>query len=107
MNRLLATIHRHTVPLKRAGASLLVVLVLMLGILAVCPELHEWFHRDAGQAEHVCAVTLFAHGIELVDAGGISAVLVWRLLSRTERACEVFVQAPAFIHLPGRAPPTR
>ena len=107
MNRLISTIHRHAVLLKRAGALLIVALVMLLGILEVCPAAHEWFHRDAGQVEHTCAVTLFAHGVEPMVAAGVLAIVVWRLLFRAVTACEVFVQAPAFCHLPGRAPPTR
>jgi hypothetical protein len=42
--------------------SLLVGCVLLLNALAASPTLHEWVHTDAGQTEHQCAVTLFAHG---------------------------------------------
>jgi hypothetical protein len=42
--------------------SLLVGCVLLLNALAASPKLHVWFHVDAGQPGHQCAVTLFAHG---------------------------------------------
>jgi len=39
-----------------------ILLVLLLNLLAASPSLHEYFHTDAGKAEHQCAVTVFAHG---------------------------------------------
>ena len=37
-------------------------LLLLLTVMAAVPALHELVHRDAEQAGHQCAVTLFAHG---------------------------------------------
>lgn len=106
VNRLLAIVQRHTEPLKRCGAMLLVAVVLLLGVLQVLPVAHECLHADAGSAEHECAVTLFAHGVDPVVANLVLAVVIWRLLARALESREVFVQAPAFVHLPGRAPPS-
>lgn len=39
-----------------------VLLILLLNLLAASPSLHEQFHADASNAQHQCAVTLFAHG---------------------------------------------
>src|SRR5882757_7260583 len=39
-----------------------ILLVLLLNLLAASPSLHEYFHADAGKADHQCAVTMFAHG---------------------------------------------
>jgi len=41
---------------------LLIGFVLLLNTLAAVPPLHELIHKDAGEAAHQCAVTLFAHG---------------------------------------------
>jgi hypothetical protein len=105
VNRIIATLHRRAVLLKQVGALLAVVLVLMLSMLVVSPAAHERLHNDAGQAEHGCAVTLFAHGATPAVTGVALAVVVWRLLMRAPVGCEVFVQTPGFSLLPGRAPP--
>ncbi len=52
---------------------LTVLLVLLLNLLAASPTLHEYFHTDAGNAQHQCAVTLFAHG--QVDAPTVDVAL--------------------------------
>jgi hypothetical protein len=57
---------------QAATAWLLIGLVLLLNAMASSPALHEWFHADAGQAEHQCAVTLFAHG--QVDSSTVDVV---------------------------------
>lgn len=106
MNRLSAIVQRHTESLKRAGATLLVAVVLLLGVLQVMPDAHERLHCDADDAGHACAVTLFAHGVAPVAAELVLAVVFWRLLTRALESSEFFVQEPAFSHLPGRAPPT-
>ncbi|MBK9991515.1 MAG: hypothetical protein IPP19_12455 [Verrucomicrobia bacterium] len=105
MNCLPAIIQRHTAPLKRGGAMLLVALVLLLGVLQVLPAAHECIHADADSAEHVCAVTVFAHGVDPLVAELVLAVVVWRLLNRAVFWRSEYVQAPAFRLLPGRAPP--
>ncbi len=107
MNRLLAIVQRHTEPLKRAGAGVLVALVLLLGVLQASPVAHAFLHADAGVADHECAVTLFAHGVDSVAVELVLAVVTWRLLARALELREVFVEAPAYRLLPGRAPPVR
>ncbi|HUL53796.1 MAG TPA: hypothetical protein VLT83_10355 [Opitutaceae bacterium] len=52
--------------LHRLLAAAGVALVLVLGVLAANPELHQRLHPDAGQAGHECGVTLFLHGVEAV-----------------------------------------
>jgi hypothetical protein len=61
--------------LHRLTAVLGIALVLLLNVLAVSPELHAWVHDHSaadqtgadhdpvGSVDHVCAVTLFAHGV--------------------------------------------
>lgn len=42
--------------------------VWALGVLAVSPELHAELHADSDGHAHECAVTLFAHGADTLDA---------------------------------------
>jgi hypothetical protein len=90
---------------KAVVASLLTGLVLLLNALASSPELHELFHADAGQAEHHCAVTLFAHG--QVDSATVEVSALAPVVSVDSAPQIVFsVFAPAIENLPaGRAPP--
>lgn len=105
MNRFLAIAKRHAQPLKRVGAMLLVAWVLLLGVLQFSPVAHKYVHSDADTAEHECAVTVFAHGVDGAVVELALAVVGWRLVARTAGQCAVFVPRPAFSHLPGRAPP--
>ncbi len=86
-------------------AAWLVALILMLGVLAVYPDAHELLHADAQHGDHACAVTLFAHGVSTVAAILALAVVSWRWVAYVVVRREFFVLAPAYIHLPGRAPP--
>jgi len=47
---------------KPALAAGLVGMILLLDAMAACPELHELIHKDANEADHHCAVTVFAQG---------------------------------------------
>jgi len=89
-----------------AFGLLSVLLVLLLNLLAASSSLHEIFHHDANQAEHHCAVTLFAHGqvdSATVDVSPAAPVASAQLSPRLEFS----VFAPAIENLPaGRAPPT-
>ena len=84
---------------------MLVALVLLLDAMAACPELHELIHQDAGQAEHQCAVTLFAHGH--MDSATVEVAAVTLTVSvETTPQITFSVFAPAIGNLPaGRAPP--
>jgi hypothetical protein len=86
-------------------ASLLVGLVLLLDAMAACPALHEMIHKDAGKADHDCAVTMFAHG--KVDSATVEvAAVVTTVLIETVPQVSFSVFAPAIENLPaGRAPP--
>ena len=86
-------------------ALLLAGLVLLLDAMAASPSLHEWFHADADQSEHQCAVTLFAHGhvdsvcADVPVSASMASVAVLP-------SVEHFIFSPAIEHLPaGRAPP--
>lgn len=49
---------------------------LFITALAASPALHEYFHPDAGNTAHSCAVTLFAHG-QLMGAGTLPVLAVF------------------------------
>ena len=90
---------------KAVIASLLVCLVLLLDAMAACPKLHELIHKDAGKADHDCAVTMFAHGkvdsvsVDVPFAAPPTFVIVLPTV-------EFSIFRPAIDDLPaGRAPP--
>lgn len=86
-------------------ASLLTGLVLLLNILAASPSLHEWFHADAGKAEHQCAVTLFAHSQVASATVEMSLPLPPTVLASMP-SVDLSTFHPAIEFLPaGRAPP--
>lgn len=94
-------------PLRRFAAMLAVALVLVLDVLAVCPEAHEFFHHDADAAEHECVVTHFLHGSTTpVDFCPlvVGPVLVGENEPRLA-AVVVLPAAPSFLHPPGCGPP--
>jgi H+/Cl- antiporter ClcA len=104
-------------PFQRFIAVLAVLGVLVLGILAASPDLHAWVHHADGSqttsqavpvsdADHVCAVTLFANGLLAL------AVFCWLLrlapLARdgVVRAVDAIAAAdPRYRLLPAQAPP--
>lgn len=49
--------------LQRTLAGFLSATILLLTVLAVSPGAHVRLHADAADADHACAITLFAHGI--------------------------------------------
>ena len=83
----------------------MVTLVLLLNAMASSPELHEFFHADAGHADHECAVTLFAHG--QVDSPVMDAAVIVPVAS-VEFVPQISVSVPnALVESlpPGRGPP--
>lgn len=94
--------------LRRNQAAIALVLagiVLLLNAMAASPSLHELFHPDAGQAQHQCAVTMFAHG--QVDSASVDVPVAAPVpLTQTVSPVEFSVYSPAIENLPaGRAPP--
>jgi zinc transporter ZupT len=97
----------HASPLlRRLLAAGSVALVLLLAVLAACPELHRWLHSDADHDSHACAVALFASGVTLA-AGAVAVAapaLVWH-----ERPAvtveEIFLAPPRYLRQPERGPP--
>jgi hypothetical protein len=90
---------------KPALGVLLIGLVLLLNAMAAAPALHELIHKDADNASHSCAVTLFAHGH--VDLTTCDIPLVTPTVRvETTPHLECFVFSTAIENLPpGRAPP--
>jgi len=92
---------------KIAGAAFCAMLVFGISLLATCPALHELIHPDACEADHECAITLFAHGqihqavtaVPIVQRSEPVAVFIqtWREVS--------FVSTDVPL-LPGRDPPS-
>ena len=90
---------------KPALAVLLLGLVLLLNAMAAVPALHELIHKDADEAGHQCAVTLFAHGHVESAIGHVPVVLPAAVIEITPHF--IFsLFSPAIENLPlGRAPP--
>ena len=86
-------------------AALLVGVVLLLDAMAACPALHEMIHHDAGEADHHCAVTMFAQG--KVESATCEIIIPQpTVLIETVRYFTFSVFSPAIENLPqGRAPP--
>jgi hypothetical protein len=84
---------------------LLMCLILLLDAMAVCPALHELLHKDAAQAGHECAVTIFTHG--KADTANVEVpILVMAMVLEATMAIEFSVFSTSVEHLPpGRAPP--
>ena len=94
-----------TTPVKKTVSLLCLVIFLFLQALATVPELHQYFHHDANQASHQCAVTLLTHG-SLHVAGSLTVVISSPAVVGTLPAH--IVSAPLrvdYLLLPGRAPP--
>ena len=94
--------------LRRHQAVIALVLagiVLLLNAMAASPGLHELFHPDAGQPQHQCAVTMFAHG--QVDSVDVDVPVAAPLpLIQTVSPIVISFYSPAIENLPaGRAPP--
>jgi hypothetical protein len=90
---------------KSALAALLVGMVLLLDAMAAAPALHELIHKDADQAGHQCAVTMFAHG-KVDSAAGEAPVVLPAALLETTPQIEFSIITTAIEDLPpGRGPP--
>ena len=89
-----------------ALAVSLVGLILLLNAMAACPALHEMIHKDADEADHHCAVTMFAQG--KIDSATCEIIIPEpTVLIETTRYFTFSIFSPAIENLPqGRAPPT-
>jgi hypothetical protein len=90
---------------KSSLAALLIGLILLLNAMAACPALHELIHKNAGKANHDCAVTMFAHG--KVETASVDVpVTVVAVSIETAPQIEFSIFRTAIENLPpGRAPP--
>lgn len=97
------------------------VLVLGLTFFSASPQAHRWLHGHAHHAcsdhaelpaaptadHHHCAITLFAHGVQ-VDAAPSALVpprIVLQVLARIA-STEFDLVAPRYLHQPERGPPS-
>jgi hypothetical protein len=107
--------------LARSTASLAIVLVLTLTVLAASPELHERLHghdapaaaahhdgssAKADDSDDGCVVTLFAQGVVLA-----LSILALAFTGQTLRLADfadfdrVVPESPRYLHLPPQGPP--
>jgi len=96
-----------------------VALILLLSVLAASPEWHAWVHgpqeaaeaaspghAPVGDADHDCAVTLFASGVGLLLA--FFLLLLARVLIRHQALLSsnwLIVSRPRYWLVPSHAPP--
>ncbi len=102
--------HRPVLPVwpHRLVAALGVGLVLVLSVLAASPRLHEWLHPDADQPGHVCAITLFHHGVVRASVPVVLTAAAVRWVTRRDVLPPApDLVAPRYRLIPGRAPPGR
>ena len=89
-----------------ALAVSLVGLILLLDAMVACPALHEMIHKDADEADHHCAVTMFAQG--KIDSATCEIIIPEpTILIETPQYFTFSIYSPAIKNLPlGRAPPS-
>jgi len=100
-------------PLFRFTALLAVLCVLALGIFAASPELHAKLHQTdvshampVNDADHVCAVTLFANGLLALALFCLLLLLAPLARDSVVRAIdEIAAAEPRYRLLPAQAPP--
>jgi hypothetical protein len=102
-------LHYRTSHFRRFGraalAAWLVGMILLLDAMAAAPALHKWIHKDAGRADHQCAVTMFAHG-KIDSAPCEVAAVAPRVWIEPIPSINFLVFSAAIQNLPhGRAPP--
>jgi hypothetical protein len=91
---------------KIATTVFCLALVLLLSLLAANQSLHRLIHKDADDAGHECAVTLYAHGQVLHSLPElISALVVLGFVWLMVLPKSVIPSPRAFVFPPGRGPP--
>lgn len=91
-------------------AAWLAVTVWALGVFGASPDLHAALHHDDGADAHAheCAVTLFAHGVETLDAAPVlHRVSDARELGRVAAPRTHAWTQPHYLHRPACGPPVR
>ena len=93
-------------PCKWLLVPLLIGVILLIDLMAASPALHELIHVDAGQPDHHCTVTLFAHG--QIDSA-VGEIVVPTISIRWIDTCPPVtisvVDSLVVLLPPGRAPP--
>jgi len=97
--------------LKQPGKWLLVPLIvgtiLLIDLMAASPALHELIHVDAGQPDHHCTVTLFAHGqVDSAVCEIVAPTISIRWINDCPPVTVPFVDPLVVFLPPGRAPPS-
>lgn len=94
-------------PFYRFVAAGGAALVILLTVLAVCPELHAWLHGEKQlDDDDDCAVVLFANGVTPAAAAVAVVVVflcIWR--ERAPEAAVLILQEPRFQRPPTCGPP--
>lgn len=81
-------------------------MVWVLGVLGASPDLHAALHGHGESEAHECAVTLFAHGADTLDAAPEVALLfAERLLGQVAPTVSHEWCAPAHRLRPACGPP--
>ncbi len=102
----LRTAKSHFRPWSKSAVSIGLTLVVFLQLaMGAWQPLHKYFHQDADQAGHECAVTLFTHGQVDASAVDVPLVLPAAIIEISAPAPLSFV-SPIIPKLPpGRGPP--
>lgn len=83
-------------------------MIVLLSVLAVSPSAHERLHADAADANHACAITLFAHGVTS-PVGQVELPVPLELPEAVLRSAgpELRLITPRYLLKPLRGPPGR
>ena len=80
--------------------------ILLIDLMAASPALHELIHVDAGQPDHHCTVTLFAHGqVDSAVCEIAAPTISIRWIHASPPVTLSFVAPLVDLLPPGRAPP--
>lgn len=91
---------------RRTVAAALAGLVFGVALLSTAPNIHDRLHPDAHEADHRCAITLFAEGLTIPAAALVMAAVVWLIADLAARSNAKPNAIPAFRLPPVRGPPT-
>lgn len=97
--------HHLLVSGRSAVAATLMLLLLLQLAMAASETLHKFFHADADQAGHECAVTLFAHGQVETSPVDVPLPPPIQWVETTPEPAPVIFSAASQKLPPGRGPP--
>lgn len=91
---------------QAATASFTLALMLVLGVVAVSPTLHERFHSDGGHSDHTCLLCAFANGqISAAETAAVLAVVsIFLIRGSIVRAASLVSALDDYVP-PNRGPP--